>query len=62
VVLDRHVAFTRAQNTTRQSQPSKSLRTGDFMHKMPVDVDKVFAVIVASHHVGLPDFVKQGGH
>ena len=62
VVLDRDVALAGSQDPSRHGQSGKSLRAGDFMHKMPVNVDKVFAVFITGDHMGLPDLVEQGAH
>jgi hypothetical protein len=41
-----------------QLQPLESLRTGDFMDQMPVDVDQAGAVILPVDDVALPDLVE----
>jgi hypothetical protein len=47
----------------RKFQALESLRAGDFMHQVPIDIENGGAVLRGVHHVGLPEFVVQGfGH
>ena len=43
-----------------QLEPFESLRAGDFVHQMPVDVDQGRAVGLFVHHVALPQLVVKG--
>ncbi len=54
----------RAHLAVRHAQPFKSLRAGDFVHQMAVDIQKAGAVFGLVSDVGIPDLVIEclGGH
>jgi len=63
VVSDHQIRRCAPGLAVGQLQALESLRAGDFMDQMAVNVENSGAVVCGMHHVGLPEFVVESlGH
>ena len=60
VIGDRQRQFRAPDRSPGRAEALESLRTGDFVNEMAVDVEQRDSVVAGLDHVTIPDFRKQG--